>query len=370
MDITARKQFPEGFPSDVINIVKNMSFTDGKNIKIVGSMSLRSQLYAGDYDTIEIVETNGGRESALTDLVRKFKQIVKDVQRIPYTYISDIKSGSVVEWAIIFDPYDQKKSLERLETLYSQHIIDKEMYDNGKKQIKPKVSKYEHLVLQRDFRPNIIRWKPRDILLGYKTLIDGRKFTLKEAFQTPVITKLDVVSWVQNNRFTDFSTIYQFNHNGRLLNAGIRDIAEAIKENILVLQNEGNYYKMAKRMFSLARFKGYSEYLPVLSRLFNGDLGIIYMVYGDIGTLESLSEEPRIPFSRIDFEVDQFKGRLSNVKLNKYVSKEPRIFKLIDKAVESRDKTEVFNLLTNIKNELYEIMNHYSKLYLSKFKLL
>jgi hypothetical protein len=370
MDITARKQFPEGFPSDVINIVKNMSFTDGKNIKIVGSMSLRSQLYAGDYDTIEIVETNGGRESALTDLVRKFKQIVKDVQRIPYTYISDIKSGSVEEWAIIFDPYDQKKSLERLETLYSQHIIDKEIYENGKKQIKPKVSKYEHLILQRDFRPNIIRWKPRDILLGYKTLIDGRKFTLKEAFQTPVITKLDVISWVQNNRFTDFSTIYQFNHNGRLLNAGIRDIAEAIKENILILQTEGNYFKMAKRMFSLARYNGYEEYLPILSQLFNGDIGIIYMVYGDIGTLEGLFDEPSIPYSRLHFEVDQFKARLSNVKLRKYLSKEKHIFGVIDEIIGAHSRDHALKLLTIIKNELYEIMNHYAKLYLAKYKLI
>lgn len=370
MDIVSKKEFPEGFPSDVTNVVNNMSFTNGKKIHIVGSMSLRSQLYAGDYDMIEFVDTFGSKENALTQLVRKFRQIVKNLQETPYTYISDIKSGSVEEWVIIFEPHDHKKSMSQLEKLYSEKIIDKHMYLDGKQRIKPRVTKYEHLALQRDFRPNIVRWTPRDVILGYKTLIDGRKFTLKEAFQTPVITKLDVISWVQNNRFTDFSTIYQFKHDGKLMNAGIRDIAEAIKDNILILQTEGNYFKMAKRMFSLARYNGYGEYLPILSQLFNGDIGIIYMVYGDIGTLEGLFDEPSIPHSRIHFEVDQFKARLSNVKLKKYISKEKHIFGVIDDIIGSHSRENSLKLLKIIKNELYEIMNHYSKLYLDKHSLL
>jgi len=123
-------------------------------------------------------------------------------------------------------------------------------------------------------------------------------------------------------------------------------------------------------MFSLARYKGYGEYLPILSQLFNGDIGIIYMVYGDIGTLEGLFDEANIPYSRIHFEVDQFKARLSNVKLRKYLSKEKHMFGVIDDIIGSQSREGSLKLLKIIKNELYDIMNHYSKLYLDKHHLL
>jgi hypothetical protein len=363
MAVIAKKQFPDGFPNDVTDILKAMSFTDGKELHIVGSMSLRSQLYAGDYDAIEYIPTAGTREHAVDNLVRKFKKIVKDVESIPNTTIADIKSGSVEEWVIITDPYNYKFSVSQLEKLYSEGIIDKNTYDDGKRRIKPRVSRYELLSLMRDFRPNIIRWTPRDVLLGYKKLIDGRKFTLHEAFVTPVITKLDVISWVQNNRFTDFSVIYQF----KSLNATISNIEHAIMDNILMLHREGNYFKMAKRMFSLAKYRNELPKLEKLSALFNGDIGRLYMIYGDIGTLESLFEQPNIPYAKIDFEVDQFKGRLSNISLKKYLSQESYIFGLIDNL---KNKEQMLSTLIKIRETLYDIMTHYAKLYLEKVKLI
>jgi hypothetical protein len=251
--------------------------------------------------------------------------------------------------------------------LYSEGIIDKDMYTDGKRRIKPRLSKYDLLTVARDFRPNIIRWTPRDVLLGYKKLVDGRKFTLKEAFTSPVITKLDVISWVQNNRFTDFSVIYQFKFNDTALNATISNIEEAISSNILMLHHEGNYFKMAKRMFSLAKFRNELPKLEKLSNLFNGDIGRLYMIYGDIGTLESLFEHPNIPYKRIDVEVDQFKGRLSNISLKGYLNKEKYIFDLIDRL---GDRENILSNLRQIKETLYDIMTHYAKAYLTKIKLI
>lgn len=367
MAVIAKKQFPDGFPNDVIDVLEAMSFTNGKELHIVGSMSLRSQLYAGDYDAIEYVPTSGSRDHAIDGLVRKFKKIVKDVESIPNTSIADIKSGSVEEWVIITEPYNHKFSKSQLEKLYAEKIISKDTYDDGKRRIKPRVSRYELLTLMRDFRPNIVRWTPREVTLGFKKLIDGRKFTLHEAFQTPVITKLDVISWVQNNRFTDFSVIYQFKFNNESLNASISNIERAISDNILMLQHEGNYFKMAKRMFSLAKFRNEVPKLEKLSALFNGDIGRLYMIYGDIGTLESLFEQPSIPYSKIDFEIDQFKGRLSNISLKRYVSREKYIFELIDNL---GNRETILPTLVKIKETLYEIMTHYAKLYLEKADLI
>lgn len=371
MSIVARKDYPDGYPNDALNILRAMSFTRGKNVRIMGSMALRSQIYAGDYDADEIVESHGARDVVVRSLVRKFKSIIRELHDLPNTYIGDIKSGTIKEWEIIHEPYSHVKSLETLDTLHKQNVISDELYQEGKRRIKPRPTKIELLRLKRDFRPNIIRWKPHEVLIGHKTLQDGRKFTLEEAFQTPTITKLDIVSWVQNNRFTDFSMIYQFKHNGRLLNPGMGDIESSIRENIFMLYHEGNFFKMAKRMFALAKYKGYIDILETLSPLFNGDVGRIYMVYGDIGTLESMLENgDRVSEAKLDFEIDQFKGRLSNIRLEKYVEHEQHIFGMIDRLVESRaSKYTMLKILGQIKDMLSDLLSYYARQYLVRHSM-
>ena len=372
--VTLKKDYPDGYSNDAIEILKLISFSEGKKINIVGTMSLRSQIYAGDYDVNERVNTHGIKSVALKSLTRKFKSMIRKIQKTPLTYVSDIKSGSIEEWRIIFKPYNATKSQERLKELYDKQIIDKKLYLDGKKRIVESPSKLELLLLEDDFRPNIIRWKSDEILKGYKHLQDGRKFTLEEAFETPTITKLDVISWVQNNRFTDFSIIYEFRHSGKVLNPSMRDFEEAIRENIFVLWHQKKFYKMAKRIFALARAREHKEIIELLSPLFNGDLGRLYIVYGDIGTIESLFESSSdIPYSNLEFEFDQFKTRLSNISLPSYIRQEDTLFKMIDTLVSmhksSLTKERVLHLLDKMKGRLLDLLSKYTELYMKKHKI-
>lgn len=372
--IVARKQYPDGYPNDALDILKAMSFTDGRNVNVVGSMALRSQVYAGDYDADELVDTRGSREHSVRGLARKFKSIIRDLLSKPLTYIGDIKSGSVEEWKVVGDSYNATESRKKLRSLRDAHVASESEYRDGMKLLKPSLSKIEFLLAQQNLRFHIIRWKPAEVLDGHKTLADGRKFTLEEAFQTPTITKMDVVSWVQNSRFTDFSMIYQFKHGDTLLNPGIRDFEESIRENIYVLKHDGNYFKMAKRMFALARFKKHQKEIETLSEMFNSDMGRLYHVYGDIGTLESLVENTSsLPYSRIEFEVDQFKGRLSNIGLPKYLEEEGDVFEMIDELISMRKSTytkeRLSELLKKLRTQLYELLTFYAKQYLRDHKL-
>jgi hypothetical protein len=372
--IVARKQYPEGYPNDALDILKMMSFTDGRNVNVVGSMALRSQVYAGDYDADEVVDTRGSREHSVRGLARKFKSIVRELLDKPLTYIGDIKSGSVEEWKVVSDSYNASESRRKLKELHDNHIVSDSEYRDGLKLLKPRVSKIEFLLLQQKLRFHILRWKPAEVLAGHKILADGRKFTLEDAFQTPTITKMDVVSWVQNSRFTDFSMIYQFKHAGILLNPGIRDFEASIRENIYVLKHDGNYFKMAKRMFALARFRNHQKEIELLSNMFNSDMGRLYHVYGDIGTLESLVENTSsLPYNRIEFEIDQFKGRLSNIGLPKYLEEEGNVFELIDQLISMRKSTytkeKLLSLLEKLKTRLYELLTFYARQYLRSHNL-
>jgi len=372
--ITLKKAYPEGYSNDAVELLKLMSFTDGKEVNVVGSMSLRSQVYAGDYDAYEKVSYKGTKTLIIKKLVNKFKSIIKSVQKFPLTYIGDIKSGSVEEWRVIQRPYNQEKSFKKLEELYKLKIISRKEYDEGKKRFIKNPSELDLLLLEQDFRPNIIRWKVWEVLKGYKILRDGRKFTLEESFETPTITKLDIMSWVQNNRFTDFSMIYEFNINGEMLNPGIKDFEKSILENIYVLHSEKKYYKMAKRLFSLAKYKDNTDILEILSPLFNGDLGRLYIVYSDIGTIQDLFEyENNLPYSKLEFEFDQFKGRLSNISLPDYINKEKSIFEKIDTLVRieklTTNKSRILNLLDELKSDLLEILSKYTEKFLKEKKI-
>ena len=372
--ITLKKSYPEGYPNDAVELLKSMSFTDGKAVNVVGSMSLRSQVYAGDYDAYEKVSFKGTKTLILKRLVNKFKSIIKSLQKFPLTYIGDIKAGSVEEWRIIQRPYNQEKSFKKLEELYKLKIISRKEYEEGKKRFIKNPSELDLLLLEQDFRPNIIRWKVWEVLKGSKILKDGRKFTLEEAFQTPSITKLDIMSWVQNNRFTDFSMIYEFIINGETINPGIKDLEKSILENIYVLHSEKKYYKMAKRLFSLAKYKNNIDVLEILSPLFNGDLGRLYIVYSDIGTIQDLFEyENNLPYSKLEFEFDQFKGRLSNISLPDYIKKEKSIFEKIDTLVRiekiATNKSRILNLLDELKSDLLEILSKYTEKFLKEKKI-
>lgn len=372
--ITLKKSYPEGYPNDAVELLKSMSFTDGKAVNVVGSMSLRSQVYAGDYDAYEKVSFKGTKTLIVKRLVNKFKSIIKSIQKFPLTYIGDIKSGSVEEWRIIQRPYNQEKSFKKLEELYKLKIISRKEYEEGKKRFIKNPSELDLLLLEQDFRPNIIRWKVWEVLKGSKILKDGRKFTLEEAFQTPTITKLDIMSWVQNNRFTDFSMIYEFIINGETINPGIKDLEKSILENIYVLHSEKKYYKMAKRLFSLAKYKNNIDVLEILSPLFNGDLGRLYIVYSDIGTIQDLFEyENNLPYSKLEFEFDQFKGRLSNISLPDYIKKEKSIFEKIDTLVRIEklptNKSRILNLLGELKSDLLEILSKYTEKFLKEKKI-
>lgn len=375
VDITVRKQYPDGYSHDALQVLNAMSLTDGKHLNIVGSMSLRSQIYAGDYDAYEIVRLKGDMSDTLRTLVSKFKGVIRKLQDLPYTYIGDIKSGSIESWRVLTEPYSYDDAQKKLKQLRADDIITEDEYYEAKKYIRPNLSRIEKLEALQAVRFHIIRWTADEVLKGYKILRDGRKFKLEDAFQTPTITKIDAVSWVQNSRFTDFSVIYEFHHNDTILNPGMKDIETSIRENIYILRQNGNYFKMAKRMFALAKYKGYTRELRILSEMFNGDLGRLYHVYGDLGTLESLIETTRsLPFSKIEFQIDQFKSRLSNVGLPDYLKDEDAIFSTLEKMIqlrkESYTREQLLSLIHKLKESLYVLLSKNAKLYLEEHELI
>ena len=381
-DLRRLKRFPQDYSKEVVNIIQKMSFSsEAKDMAVVGSMSMRSQLYAGDYDcfeTIKLAETSD--KVAVDRLTKRFKQIVSDLLKLRNIYVGDIKAGSIVAWEVI-DPkahikndkvigYDSNECKAKLLKLKTSKVITDEEYKTTLKKLITSPSPEEFITIKNSIRFNILRWKAKDVLNGYLTLRNGDKFTLEQAFITPAIVKVDVIAYVQNSKYTDFSVIYQFFNNNKVLNDGMMKIEPSLKENVLDYFNDGNYFKMSKRMFALAKLKNWEKDFKVLGQMFNGDLGRIYSVFGDIGTmLYIFQNEQHIQYENIEYEIDNFRNRLSNVYyVAKYLTEEQTVFKIIERISvlpkTNASKAKFISGLQELSKFFNEVLQYYSKQYL------
>lgn len=350
----ATKSFPDNYPDDALDILRAMSFTKGESISMLGSMSIRSQQYAGDYDAHEIVNRKGSKAKVLDELASEFKEIVKRIRRIPNLAVGDIKSGSIPEWEIFDEAYSAPKSLSRIDNLLRNGVITEPEAERSRSILKPHLSVIELMKVKKELRFNVVRWTIPEVLEGAKKLRDGRTYTLQEAFSSPSITKLDAIGFVQNNKFTEFSVIYNFKCNGKSLNYMIEDIAKSLKRDIDFYKAEGKPFKAMKRQFALAKFKNDNKTMKRLTPILNSDLGRIYSLSADIETLIVLLEnESKVNMKNVRFEIDQFKSRIANVYENKSViKKEHQVVGRINSALKSSSKTQIIANLTAIRDIL------------------
>jgi hypothetical protein len=298
-----------------------MSFDD--KLLVLGSMSLRSQQYAGDYDGFEVVKRSGDIPKVVHQLASDFKDIIRRLQKIPEAYIGDIKCGVVPEWRVLSPKahiagkkvigYNYDASVAVIEHLRTSAVIDAGEAKEALGLLKRSPTPQEFLNAKSELKFHIIRWTPEEILAGHTKLRDGRKVSLEDAIHSPGITKLDVIGLVQNNRYTDFSVIYEFYAGKTCLNPEPVDIATSLKESFLAYKAEGNYYKALKRQFALAKYENRLKEVARLTPIFNSDLGRLYSLTSDIKTLIDLLEFPGVPAEKVRFEIDQFIHRLSNI---------------------------------------------------------
>jgi len=389
-DYVRSKNFPEDYPKDVIQILRTMSFTDLKGVMLLGSMSLRSQLYAGDYDAYEVIELDEDTdEEASKKLALEFKAIVRDLMDMNDVSIGDIKCGIYKEWQILPDNnyiknnkvYNLNRAItkERAKKLYDAGVVKKEDYDKIEKILSKTLTAKDIFELRDIAKYHVVRWKPIEVLQGFKLLGSGPKqirYTLQDGFLSKGLCKMDVVAFVENNRYTDFSMIYEAFNNGKTINMAPVDIVQSLKENILSYMMVGNYFKMSKRMFALSKFKKYNEYIKKLAPIFNTDLGLIYQVVGDIGTLLYLFEnEKHLKLDKIKYETDQFKNRLANVyTLKKWFTEDEKINERLDSINRlpegQRSRGAYIGALEDVKKHLESLLNMYSKKELENKNLL
>ena len=356
-DETRTKSYPENYPSDAMTILDAMSFSGGKDVKVLGSMSLRSQQYAGDYDAFEVVKRSGDTDKVLDELTAEFQTIIKNLRGLPNVFIGDIKAGSVEEWRVIpldaglvdgkITGFNAVQSKAKVDALYKAKVITEGEKRSADELLKDSPSPEDFLIARKKIKFHIVRWSVPEVLQGSK-VVRGRRFTLQEAFSSPVISKLDTIGLVQNNKYTDFSIIYEFHNGDKVLNPSFEDIGRSLSEDIVFYKNENNPFKVLKREFALAKFRGDDATLVKLTPILNSDLGRLYSMLSDVGTMITLLEDKQnVPMKNLRYELDQFKSRMANVyQLDDFLKAEHTLLGHINSAIKTTSKSQ---LLTHLK---------------------
>ena len=358
------KSYPSSYPRDVLEYIQTMAFKKG-NVRIMGSMALRSQMYGADYDCYQVIESSEASDTrALKLYAKEFQHIIKNIKNMSNCFITDIKAGSVEEWRILPENakiqngkivnIDIDECKKKIKQLQKDKILSKEQAHEYMESLTYMTTPEDFVILKKEIRPNIIRWNSIEVAKGYKILKDGRKFTLEEAFSSPVITKVDIIGWIQGNRFSEFSMIYKFMNKGAALNLHSEDVEQALKESFIYYRHENKWFKVAKRMFSYARFHDDERTLRELTPLLNSDLGRLYVIMSDIDTIAMLLEGGHdVTKSKIVFELDQLRARFSTIyTVPNFLKVEPYIVKILQDSISQSDETIIGNakLIQDLKD--------------------
>jgi hypothetical protein len=211
-------------------------------------------------------------------------------------------------------------------------------------------------VARKKIKFHIIRWSVPEVLNGSKVLRDGRRFTLQEAFSSPTISKLDTIGLVQNNKYTDFSVIYEFHLGKEILNPSFEDIGKSLSEDIVFYKNENNPFKVLKREYALAKFRGDEKTIKSLTPVLNSDLGRLYSLLSDVGTLiELLEDKHKVPLDKVRYEIDQFKARMANIySLPDFLKTEHTLLGHINSAIKTTSPKQLLTHLRQIETLVQE----------------
>jgi len=367
------KEYPTNYPADAVAILDSMSMTDGKGVELVGSMSLRSQLYAGDYDANDFVKLNTSEKEALDKCALLFKEAVRRTSKLANSYIGDIKCGEVEEWRVFSEEtrvhngevvgYNAETSRSKIKQLRQSQIITPTEEKEALALLPTNPTPIQLVKAKDSIKFHIVRWTVAEVLEGEKRLKDGRTYTLQDGFSSRSITKLDVFGWVQNNRYTEFSMIYFAFNKGKALNPVEFDYEDSLKESILYYTSEGMYFKVLKRMFSLAKFKDDKKQMEKLTEVLNSDLGRLYHIVSDIRTLITmLEEQSKLRIGDIKFEIDQFKGRMANIyALEPFLKDEHTVLGYINSALKTTSTKQLLATLIKMDSVMSDILGKASQ---------
>lgn len=133
--------------------------------------------------------------------------------------------------------------------------------------------------------------------------------------------KIDMIARIEN-KFIEVSIIYSFSPAVE----SKADYVASLKDDIVELDKEHNYYKILKRLFSLYKIHNKKPKLVELTKFFNSDIGALYQKNSNLKAIKLLLEKY------------QDQDTIKKVIFNLEEIKESPDYKIISKSIKANDK--------------------------------
>lgn len=373
------------FSIQVVDVIKAMCMINTNGLIMAGSSSYKNIDYPNDIDLHQIVDVGyANKNIAIKQLVSYFTKMIIHLKELPNVFITDIKFGCIAEYNI-FDSnihisdnkvvgYNYENCKNKLDILHDRHVLTDDEYRSAKKVLvkhTPTVKQY--FIMKDSFKFGTVRPTVNDIING--TILFRNNVLLLSDLLTTGLVKVDVMAYI-NNRYMEFSNIYEFKNKRTMLSPVMSNLDDSLKEDITYNYITGNYFKMAKRIFAYNVYDKNHRIVNKLLNLFNSQLGIIYNVITDIKSLIFiLNNVSHISYQKLSYEINMFKMRLSHVyDVHAFLKEQEEITYIIDKLShmpsETSSKKVFFNELSVLLKLLDAILNENTQKVLKQLHIL
>lgn len=372
---------------DAINTLR----LDKSEFNIMGTFGLKNAPYAGDIDSQQFVYACCDKPSGVAQLVKYLQDTVRAIMKKAGYYLADLKAGLDVRYLIGIGDlvgnkikgykivgYHPLEVADKVKSLYQNGLLSPEEYKELAKLIKPKITKKEYEEIYDILRKHsVVRWTTKDILNGYKILPKGLKLTLPEAIQQQTTVKIDVWGEV-DGRYIEMSTfvvpiVKYADGSKEVVNGDVRmsEFDPAIRKEIDKFYSKDKLLKMAKRMFSLAKFRQDKHVIKLLLPLLASSVGKLGQIIGDADTAnEMIQKLDSPPLDVLIPQIDELKPRLSSISDISF--NDELMYELIDRIVyghQNLDKGQIDTLINALHEYLAGVTNSIVKNYLIRVKL-
>jgi len=280
--------FPEQYSAPVRKLMEKVAFGPPD---LMGSSGDPKVMYAADYDLLEYVPFRGAAS------VKAFQRKVASLAGI-----TDIKCGENPDWNLCQGKtYKQKKELDHLHRLWGEKVITDAEMKMGMKLLKERLTPAEKVAVRKELKFGVYRWTPKEVAAGVKEDRLGHPVRLEDAMKSKGITKVDVLAWVKD-KYVEVSNIILWTSRGGKPFAHIPHVLQGLREDVAYYVAEGNYFKAAKRMLSIAKNRRDVRSQEALYTILNSQLGHIYLVVSDLKVLKEFptsAEKKRLELDRM-----------------------------------------------------------------------
>jgi hypothetical protein len=367
-------------------ILKDLSILkvdkENKNFKIIGSASYRAAIYPSDFDCFEIVTRNSLNE-LISDFKKRLQEIVHQLINTKHHFFMEVKMGIDNRYDIDIgsshnNVYVMNPQLPRIISLMHKGGLfsDDEFDEMAELMSTVPLTQLQYEKLKAIIRKRkIIRWTSGEIRRGYKILpMMPNPFTMEEAIMSKSKINIELISIVDGKLLDESNFFYlmYLSPDGQKHILNLTDdilvnfrsfFSNNLKESIEQLaysKLEYNPLKVAKRMFSLARFTNDRSLFNKVVPIINSKYAYAYQLKSEIATMLKLINTValyKIPKKILKKQLMNIKYRLANVLL--FTNDQLEVINhsldgVYDAAFDAKECTEILEI---VKSTLISYVN-------------